>query len=381
MRYIKPLFIAIIIAFILVTNINAQSFSQSLCSGTGSINGGGGSGGIIPANDVLSGQVTGKQNIILMSLLIMLIMLLITSVLYMLSYVLNLDLLKNLAKAEMGEVIITVIIIFVFFGFFNFATAGTAGYAKVGRGLYVDDCTYISNTSIALFVPFLFVNFIRWLSELITSLQITIEPAFFGFSFSPLTGYNLFDTVLGILDDMTGAIIVVLLGTLLLLGLIFALFPLFLYAGIILRTLPWTRAAGGAFLGLFVGFYIVFPLLLHVFLSGYAAGQIPISSSLTENAVSGFAQTSDMQNTGSTYLSTTLNFFSTEAKQLYNSIGTSVTLGLINGYIYYVLEPAALALFAVIISFMVSFEFAELTGDLLGAPSLSTSGIFNKVLG
>ena len=70
-----------------------------------------------------------------MSLLIMLVMLLIVAILWMISYVISLDTLRQLVKAEIGEVIITGIIVLVLVGSFSIASASfsTSGFALVGR--------------------------------------------------------------------------------------------------------------------------------------------------------------------------------------------------------------------------------------------------------
>jgi hypothetical protein len=375
----------------------SQSWSQALCNGQGTVvqsNGLLTTGGAIPLNDILSGQIGGQQQILNLSLLIMLMMLMIVSFIYMVSYIFQLDLLKNLAKAEIGEVIITAIIVFILLGGFVAISSATSGnYLALagqgssgggfGRSTYVDDCTYLVNSSVNLLAPFFGINILRSISESIESATVSISPSappYFGFSVSPFVGYGIFDTVLGILDDITGLFILFSLATLAMLGIIYALFPVFLYAGIVLRTLPWTRAAGGAFLGLFIGFYIVFPILLHVFLGGY----IPTLTNNQLAAPPAFSSfTSGLQsqntNTGVGFITYTSNFLKS-LNPFYNPSSNTGGYGIINGFIYGILEPASYTSIAIVIAFIISFDITEAMGDLLGAPSLSASGIFNKVL-
>jgi hypothetical protein len=375
------LLLVLALAAVLVTHVsfaaNASSFVTGLCSGTGT------TGGIIPLNNILSGQGTGEQSLLNVSLLIMLTMLFVVAIIYMFSYVLNLGLLKNMAKTEMGEVAITAIIVLIFLGTFNIAAAGVSatnvfhiGNNSVGRNLYTTDCAYMGATSIDLITPLIILNFIRLAVGTVTSLKINIEPAYFGFEIQPLQGYGLFDTILGIIDDILGSFITVILGVLVFMGLIYGLFPIFLYAGIILRTMPWTRAAGGAFLGLFIGFYLVFPLLLHLMLAGYIAALPPTTlgtnSSLITAYVSGLAAGSSVS--GSSFLTDTSTFMTTLATK----VGILANSGLIGYYLQQDVEPAAYTIVAIVISFILSFDFAQAAGNLLGAPSISASSILNS---
>jgi hypothetical protein len=222
---------------------------------------------------------------------------------------------------------------------------------------------------------------VRWVISIVTSLKVTITPTYFGFIDSPFQGFILFNKVLALLEDITGAFLLLNMGTVILLGIIYALFPIFLYAGVVLRTLPWTRAAGGAFLGLFVGFYIMFPILLHVMLSSYipmAVSQFP-NGNLTTNQ-SQFV--SSMLTLGGSvsapsFLEKGVNYLATIS---FGGSSTLIANGLVNGYIVAVIEPAMFTFLAIVIAFIISFDLAEATGDLLGAPSLRASGLFNKLI-
>jgi hypothetical protein len=382
MRNLKPLLLLILALMLaLIPNATAatSSFTTGFCSGNAN------GGGVIPANSVLSGQTQGEQGLINVSLLIMLTMLFIVAIIYMISYVLNLDLLRNIAKGEIGEVIITGIIVLVFIGTFNIAAASVnsnnvvhiAG-SSFGRNLYTDDCAYLGAASLDLIPPYLSLNVIRLVVGTITSLNVVIAPAFFGFEVKPFQGYALFDTVLGILDDMIGIFIALILAVVVLMGFIYGLFPLFLYAGIILRTLPWTRAAGGAFLGLFIGFYVLFPILLHMMLTGYIGG-LPTSSVTTSsnNVIGSLLTTTTSKQSSATQIITQISNFITSS-YVFSSGGGSV--GLVNYYLTNVVEPAAFTIVSIVISFIIAFDFADIAGDILGAPSLSAGSIMSKYI-
>lgn len=361
--------------------INAQTtgtsgFISGLCSGTTTTSSS--SGAIIPATNVLSGNGTGANNLLFLCVVIMLIMLFIVALIYMISYVFNLDLLKNLAKLELGEIVITAIVVFIFLGLFNaLAAASSTGTGFVGTGfgrnVFVNDCGYLGNASVNMLVPILFVNTVRYLGETATSFTVTLEPSNWGFAFQPFAGYNMFDNLLGYLDDMASAFALLDLAAMVMLGIIFGLFPLFLYAGIVLRTLPWTRAAGGAMLGLFAGFYIAFPLLLHIMLSVYIP-TIPATAAYTITPNSIF--TSLAATSVSPALGGAVNILQNSQLYIFGN-----QYGIINGFIADVIEPSLFTFLAILVAFMISFDITEALGDVLGAPSLTVSSIFKKVPG
>ena len=374
---------------IIAQSTAVQGFCGGSSIGIGSV--ASGSGGVIPTTSILSGQTKGEQSVLNLSVLIMLVMLMVVAVIYMFSYVFNLELLRNLVKAEIGEIFITAIIVGIFVGSFSVLGAAAStpqtGFAvagsSFGRGVFIDDCAYLSTASINLIVPFFSINVVRFVVDTVVSIRFDIEPTYFGLSDAPFAGYKLFDTVLGYIDTIAGAFILLILGTLMMLSIIYALFPIFLYAGIVLRTLPWTRAAGGAFLGLFAGFYILFPLLLHVMLAGYmgtittgaqAAGQGQQSlPSQIANTIVGSTPTA-----GS--IGTIASVIQNSVTSSFGAIWTTLNNGIVGGFISGVIEPELFTVLSIIMAFLISFDFAEAMGDILGAPNLRASNIFNKVL-
>lgn len=369
------------------TSSSSNSLAQTFCTGTAGSITGTTAGGLLN-NQILSNQTSGEQSVLSMSLLIMLVMLLIVAILWMISYVISLDTLRQLVKAEIGEVIITGIIVLVLVGSFSIASASfsTSGFALVGQGfgkqIYADDCIYLATASVNMLPPFFAINIVRWVIQSVASVTLNLEPIFFGFTVSPLAGLGLFDTLLATLDTIAGIFIAFNMGALVLLGIIYAIFPIFLYAGIIFRTLPWTRAAGGAFLGVFIGFYIVFPLLLHIMLAGYLGNPSLIPTVLNSNGnpsqLTANYITSANQNSGSGTTTSVAGFIWTSIKDIFTTAFSAN--GIAGGFIVNVIEPSLFTILVVIISFIISFDFAEACGDLLGAPSLRASHIFNKVL-
>lgn len=194
------------------------------------------------------------------------------------------------------------------------------------------------------------------------SLNIDLEPNRFGFEVQPFAGL---EPVIGVIGEQLGifmAIVGVFIGISLFLFLIYSLFPIFLYAGILLRSFPWTRAAGGSLIVLFIAFYIVFPAILYPF-SVYTAGSfMPISGlslvdvfSFSLSAVIPLSYLFANPLTGNPVLNEIRSFS-----------------GAISGL--------AVLLLGIVISVAVSFDVVEILGDLLGAPSLQAKKMLENVI-
>jgi len=386
MRHIKILLIVALLS-ILVGSASAATgtagaVASAFCGGSG----GTGGGGVIPSTNILSGTTNGVTSLLTVSVFIMLVMLMVMAILYIISYVAALPVLKNMVKQEVGEIVITILVVALILGSFNLgaATATTGTHipgVNVGQQTFIDDCTYLATASVNLFIPYIVVNIIQFLLDTVESLKLTITPAYFGVVITPLQGFDLFDQVLMVLGDVTGGMILLIASIAVALGFIYGVFPIFLYAGIILRTIPWTRAAGGAFLGLFIGFYIVFPLLLHALLSGYigtiSTAAINSNPTVVQAYINGLAAQS--ASGGSAVFSASINAL-TQAATLFIGTTAGGSYGLINGYIFFILEPAFFTIIAIVLSLMISFDFAELAGDLLGAPNLRGDTFLAKVV-
>jgi len=199
-----------------------------------------------------------------------------------------------------------------------------------------------------------------------SSFQFNFMPNGFGVSLMPFAWYSLLSKMVGLFSLPIVAITGIELINVYLLAIIYYIFPLFLYLGILFRTFPWTRAIGGALLGLFISFYVFYPALI------YAISNITASSSMQA-----FAQS-------------TITNFANELREnfLGSSLTTSINPGLsvssaFSSLIITYAETIAgggINSIGILISLIICFDLIEAFGDLLGAPSLTHGGILNKVI-
>ena len=233
---------------------------------------------INPDRVIFSGHSGAAQSILAISLLIMLVMSFAIGIMYSIGYAFRIDKLLRFAKAEVGELLLTLLIVVLFVGSFTVtpATITSKNFFAVGNGalnngIFTADCTMLVQQSFNL-VPVMFTfGLMTSTLNMIGSTTLNFDPNFIGvLNFKPILGISALTTVTNTFMYGTSGFTVILMGAATFIVMIYALFPLFLYLGIILRTLPWTRPAGGAFLGMFIAFYILFPLLIYSLLFGYA---------------------------------------------------------------------------------------------------------------
>lgn len=141
-----------------------------------------------------------------------------------------------------------------------------------------------------------------------------------------------------------------------LLYLLYSIFPVFLYVGILLRSFPWTRAAGGTFIAMFIAFYIVFPGLYPFSLYMQS---IYITLSVPSSGLTGFSLSS---------LGTLLPYLS----------GTAMLTEI--GQFAQTVAFVGLQLMGVLIGLVVSLDLVEAIAKLLGAPSMHTRSLLGKIL-
>ena len=348
---------------------------------------------------LLGGSASATQGIgtvVIVTSLIMLVVLLAMGILYMISTVANLPGLTNTVKSELAEVAATGIVISICFGGFFAAsqlTSTNTGHAFFGppKNLFVQDCAILSGASTSLVVPSFFLSVAdSFINQTVSNTRISLEPSGFGFEATPLKGLVMLPQTIDPLISATSVISIALLAITFLLGLIYSLFPIFLYSGIVLRAFPWTRAAGGVFIAVFIGFFIVFPCLLYITLNNFGTVTVQRVSNFTAqpyNSMGGFIS-------GNVFVSN--SFTSTaSAPGLFNNIGNTLLAlepicasstsalqchGLVNGYIYSFLEPSFFTILGVIFSFIISLDVADVLADLLGAPSLQAANLLGRVL-
>ncbi len=291
------------------------------------------------------------------AMLIMLAMLTVVAVLYALGYSFRISQLLSFAKKEIGEAIITIIIISIFFG----AVAGSnsnvlsvyASKTEVGN-TFLSDCNTLYSNSLTVagyaIAPISFPMYI--VSSFLSTFTLSFAPLSFGYSFMPFGGFGLITGILKYLLSLSTALIGISIGIAFFLSVIYNLFPIFFYLGIVLRTIPWTRAAGGAFLGLFFGFYVVFPLLLHIF--------------LLQNVLS---SPGEETYTGVTTQSISLGSITSAIAKITSAINP---FNAVQTFCSLIIEPLFYYLFALIMSLLISFDFTELLSGILGSESLAS---------
>ncbi len=335
-----------------ITNI--EFYSSGLCTT------------LIPTTGKLS-SMSIQNGILSVSLLIILLMFSVIGLVFAIGYALRINLLTNFSKNEFGEIIITLVIIMLFLGTLSAASsalpASNSGalYKYPWDSIFARDCNIMVGQSFGMLGNYRVIAIESDMYSYASSISVSLAPDYFGVSFTPYSGLSMVKQILKVVLSFTGLIISVFFGLAVFLSIIFNLFPVFLYAGIVLRTIPWTRAAGGAFLGLFIGFYIFMPLTI-----GFVSiTNIPIlvSPSMSSNAF-------------------TLSSF-TSITNFVGSIGTLLTFisgNVINAFIESVIAPSLYLLAGLLIAVMLSLDFAETVGDFLGAPSLSTGNALKGVI-
>jgi hypothetical protein len=400
-------------------------------------------------------------------------MLLVVGLVYGIGYAFKIDKLLRFARNEIGEVVVTALIVLVFIGTFSISSVaiGTqnlfaAGQGTLNNNIFVGDCSLLAGDSFDLIGPLITVEAGNWLLFFAGSMEVSIVPnSFVGVTFAPFLFAVVLLPIVNLLLYGIAGFMMILIASTMFIVMIYSLFPLFLYLGIILRTLPWTRAAGGAFLGMFIAFYVAFPLLLYGMLVGYTpyitvptlsiqANPITLgasdtitatcvssadtcevlmdngdyvygnplaagagaatyqlqSSSLSENcyhveaydaangkssmqtlvvdsASGGSPACGNSQSINgalSSIQSASGTSFSSTSAAATTSIGALIagtfTNGILNTLIQNMVEPMMYTITSVILSLVITFDFMEVLGDLLGAPSLKSSDTLKRLL-
>ena len=378
----------------------AFNFISGFCSGSTSSTGVS-SGGVIPANQIGSAYI-GGSSMIATILLLMLAVLMSLGLIYMVATVTTIEQLKLLVKSELLELAATAIILAIFVGgiyasVLSMATqgsslqyvvppeSGTTTYAPVSiRNVYVADCEMLSESSIGMILPMFALGVVNLAVRTVQTVKFKISTGSgtnFGVSASPFSGISLTGNIIDQLRAMMSVMIIMTLSVMFSLGFIYTLFPLLLYVGILLRAIPWTRPLGGTLVALFIGYFMLFPVLLMVMLTGFNQIQVSVapvgyssSNSLASNTLTGF--------TGAMTGATTGSNAESSIGYLLSSMGSIFGItqyGIINGYIYSFIEPNFFIILDIIIAFIISFDFMDLLADMLGAPSLSSQRLVSKL--
>ncbi|MGC8537385.1 MAG: hypothetical protein ACP5MZ_00145 [Candidatus Micrarchaeia archaeon] len=355
--YMYAKHVALVLALLLLlSNVTAASSASNLTNSEFCTN------AILQSNAVLHSSSYGGM--LGISMLILALVALVIGIAYMVGYSFKVEKLVQFSKAEMGEIFVTLLIILIFFG--AIYSVSPTGFIKIGPSstynTYYNDCTLLAGSSVDVFRS-LATYFIpeTYFLQILRDFNVKIMPLHFGISFTPLKAFGLLYHILNLFTGIAGGLAGLFIALIVFLSIIYSVFPVFLFLGIILRSIPWTRAAGGAFLGLFIAFYLMFPILLYFMLQASPASSVlPI------------------ENTNS-YLNSLSNFTSASGTFL-TSLADAVSFNIIALFITDIVEPMIFTIFVLIISLIVSYDFMELMGDALGAPSLSSSNTLKRVL-
>ncbi len=342
--------------------------------------------------------ITRYNSIISIALLIILMVLMVSGVAYAFGFAFHIETLLTFAKTEfleaMGNLaIIAVVAVGITFAagplyfFANFASlqAGTGAIPGTSaHSLYYNLCNNVQNNIIitglnnffGVFLNLYITNFFAVGSPPVGGLTLHLMPDGFGIALSPFQGMSV---VTALLWDMQLTYIgSVFMGmfTIILLFIIYFLFPIFLYVGIVLRSFPWTRPAGGSLIALFIAFYIIFPAIMYPFIMGN-----PVNNYVNPEANQGFCSNSQFQsfsgmcNTGNLLSLSTLAHFSDILNFQFGDLFYSEVYAFING-----IEGIGMNLVGLIIALLISYELVEKIGSILGSPSLQGSRALSRIL-
>ncbi|MDE1865512.1 MAG: hypothetical protein KGH94_02645 [Candidatus Micrarchaeota archaeon] len=387
-----------VVALALLSSLAGAAFTaspimQTLCAGTNTAN------GIIPANPIIGAGTQGVTSVVGMTLVILLVVLFASAILYMVSQVMAIPRLTNFVKVELAEMVGTAALITIFFGAFYATAFATSGSAQAlnptvhfngpARSVFVNDCAMLGSASIAVIGPIFITGTVNYGLQFVSSVDLTVAPGGFGFEDKPLSGLGIITTSLNELQGIMSAFLVAIFAVVFLLGLIYSLFPLLLYLGIVLRAMPWSRAAGGIFIAMFIGFYIVFPMMLSYTMNGlssivsqqsndfygssFASGASNLFSPTSSSGIDNLLNSTSQQSGGTAMMSYLGNILASLA-------GFGTNYGAVNGFIVEFMGPAIMIAVMIAISLVVALDFADILSDLLGAPSLSSESLLKRVL-
>ena len=388
-------------------------------------------------NTALSDASTYKVFLEL-SLFIVFMVLSVLGIVYAIGVAFNIQKLVTFVKNEYLESFANLLIVFIFvggLGIFDGSVVFLAHLANTllpapptstftsSQGVFIATCTNLENgmiTTNLLDYGYVFTNL--FIFNALVSFSVQLMPNDFGISFSPWGGIQTLKTALwseeGISFGLLG------MGGLLVMFLfvIYFLFPVFFYVGIVLRSFPWTRAAGGAMLALFISFYVVFPALVYPFsgqltgtvnyicsasqvgwigpgyydftsgsstvkvyagtqaayktdVSTYGGGGVYIGSSATSSPTVCSSVDSITQKLGNQAWSTLSGILdvvdiSGFGSAMYDNVSTFTSD----------ISGSIIEIVGIVIAFIISFDLLEALGGLLGSPSLRSNRLLSKVI-
>ena len=393
----------LLFAIILSTTVSAASSAPQPIVDCTSIFSSGPQNPYLP---VLSG-ITGYGHIVSVALLVVLMMLLVLGVAYALGFAFHIDALMNFSRTEMLEAFGNILIIAAvgtgmhlvpaaihfFTGLAALNTGSSTASTSSTSAFYINLCSNFQDNMIiaglenwvGIFLNLYITNFFATGSPPNGGLTIHLMPNSFGIAFVPFQGMSLVTTLLWDAQLTYFGSMFMGMFLIILLFIIYFLFPIFLYVGIALRSFPWTRPAGGSFIALFIAFYIVFPALIYPFsvvgpASDPAMGKGFCSQNF--NSASGTSQPSQLPQSmqilcdgSSSFLTNSwskyLNLITFNFGDLYYDDVYSFVIGV---------EFTGINMVGLIIAMLISYEMVEKLGNILGAPSVQGSRALGRLL-
>ncbi|MDE1856615.1 MAG: hypothetical protein KGH98_00860 [Candidatus Micrarchaeota archaeon] len=296
----------------------------------------------------------------------------------------HIDKLTRFAKVEMGEIVITAAVVYVFLGTFsaiNIISGPSGLFALGGSSLNVtvfqSDCNILSGVALNPFSSIISLITEQNSLNILSSIYITFKPGGVGFIVAPLSGLSAIAQVLSTMINVSWGILAAMLALSMLPAVFYYVFPFFLFAGVVLRSTPFTRAAGGAFIALFASFYIVFPLLLYYMLT---LPDITGLSTAVPTICFGSAapvppQQVTLQSIGSSITFASPSSYLPTMVDLFKGYQYTVCSFVLN-----VIVPSVYAIIAVVLSLLTALDFVQYLSQLLGAPSMQSKHVLRNVI-
>ena len=389
MKYLLPIVFAVLLLSLAMGQ--SSSSTQNLLSTPTAI-----CGQIFPSNPSQSyagkiATIANYNSFVSISILIILMVFTVLSIVYAIGYSFQFQSLTTFAKTEFLENGINLIILAAVGGTMALAWpglnffAGIAGLSSTSAvvqpstlAFFTQICNNINTNVInsgfsnwfGVFSALFFTNALASGSPPSGGFGVYLMPNLLGVAFLPFQGLSVLQQLLW--DEQSAYFGSMMLGMFLivLLFIIYYLFPLFFYVGIALRSFPWTRAAGGSFIALFIAFYIIFPAILFPFTS--IQGTVLCNQSNTKATSLCNSETLINQEANpSAFLHDLESMLFSDYGSIYYQNIYAFAVGL---------EATGVNLFGFIISLLISYEAVEKLGGILGAPSLQGSRALSRIL-
>lgn len=336
-----------------------------------------------PNGSLTSSNIT---SLVTVSMFIVLAVLITLGILYAIGAGFGIESLSSFTKTEVIESVFNIILIGLIAaglanvgGLISFVTnLGLSGFEAASAtpvtlpqisssyDLYSSLCTIFIGKGVDVAINnVIFMSTQLFILNVLKETKVSLMPNNVGIIFEPFLGL---DPVISVLNNQMNiflGIITLYVGLAFLIIFIYNVFPIFLYAGVLLRSLPWTRPAGGSLLAFFIAFYIIFPALIYPFeinsIGGFTSSLL-VSS--TNPLVSLFSSISSL-----------ISFFVASATGLF---GTAMVIEM--GGFAASIANIGLQFIGVVIGLLISYDLVEALGDLLGAPSLHSRTLLSKVI-